>query len=363
MNSSSSANTQPSATSGPQRVKQFFKGVVVIFFAALLAVLVWFGFAQWQHYSRVLVDWGSRLDHVQQSISEHTRKNAKLAADMQVQSERYRSLIQRTAELEVRADSQAQRLIETAGSSRTDLLLAEGAYLARLASQRLYIERGTKNALALMMSIDTIFMALDHSQFLSVREALAADISRLKMVEETDIDGVFMALKVLSDQVQELEGWPSPTTREMQDQEPIQATVQSGKPSMLNATPSVLAAVSEKFFSLIRIERRNTSLPLLLDRRQELQARSAISGLVLQAQTALLLQQEGIYRTSLLEAAKAVQTFFSLNPIAQKLSQELSELARVSVVQNLPSLDRSRNAIDEVLMLRRQRSTVSEIEQ
>ena len=213
------------------------------------------------------------------------------------------------------------------------------------------------------MSIDTIFMALDHSQFLSVREALAADISRLKMVEETDIDGVFMALKVLSDQVQELEGWPSPTTREMQDQEPIQATVQSGKPSMLNATPSVLAAVSEKFFNLIRIERRNTSLPLLLDRRQELQARSAISGLVLQAQTALLLQQEGIYRTSLLEAAKAVQTFFSLNPIAQKLSQELSELARVSVVQNLPSLDRSRNAIDEVLMLRRQRSTVSEIEQ
>src|SRR5690606_12456260 len=69
---------------------------------------------------------------------------------------------------------------------------------------RILTERQTANAAALLESADAILRDFDDPALFPVRKALADDITRLRMVEPVDRDGIYLRLGALVDAVDQL---------------------------------------------------------------------------------------------------------------------------------------------------------------
>ena len=80
-------------------------------------------------------------------------------------------------------------------TTRSDWLLAEAEYLARLARQRLQTERSVKSPLALLESVDAILSQIDDPNLLVARNAVAEDITKLRLVADIDREGCILSFK------------------------------------------------------------------------------------------------------------------------------------------------------------------------
>jgi len=338
------------ADSAPRRrgklIGRFVFGLVVIVLIGSAALALWFGNQQWQEYRGLSDQRRAQLEDLDRQDKAATQSRAAFDQRLQSQQDGRALLLERFDGLQLRVDAQASRLAELGSTSRTDWLLAEAAYLARLANQRLYAERSTANPLALLASIDSIFRDLDNPQFLSVRAALVQDMASLKRFGDVDIDGLYLQLDSLGRQLQTLDTWPlakrsqtAPTAAAQRQIEPVVADA--------SAWQTV-------------VERRNLPIVPLLDDRQEGQLKVTLGRLVAQAQAALLSQRPNVFRLSLSEARRILQAHFPDHSDSRLLAQQLSLLADRPIVQPLSTIDGSLRAIDAALALRRQHLELAE---
>ena len=87
------------------------------------------------------------------------------------------------------------------GTSGEDWLLAEAEYLIRLGSQRVMMEADPEGAIALYEAADTIVRDAEGVVAFELRQALAADIVSLKGVSDLDVDGLFVKISALINQI------------------------------------------------------------------------------------------------------------------------------------------------------------------
>ena len=149
--------------------------------------------------------------------------------------------------IELRVNAQGKRLVELGSTTRSDWLLAEAEYLARLAQQRLQTERRVKSPLALLQSVDAILTQIDDPNLLQARSAVAADITSLRLTPDVDREGIYLELQALANSVEKL------LLNELaKPQEPVQQPLK--KPSQ-QSKQSVL----DEFLAIIKAQ---TSLGL-----------------------------------------------------------------------------------------------------
>lgn len=347
------------ADSAPRRrgkiIGRLVFGLVVIALASLTAFALWFGNQQWQEYRGLSDQRRAQLEDLDRQNKAATQSRAAFDQRLQSQQDGRALLLERLDGLQLRVDAQASRLAELSSTSRTDWLLAEAAYLARLANQRLYTERSTANSLALLASIDRIFRDLDNPQFLSVRAALAQDMASLKRVGDVDIDGLYLQLDSLDRQLQALDTWPLPNG----SHSVLTATAQR-QTEPVAADTTAWQTVVERFSGLLRVERRNLPIVPLLDDQQEGQLKATLGRLIAQAQAALLSQRPNVFRLSVSEAQRILREHFPDHSDSRLLAQQLNLLAERPIVQPLPTIDGSLRAIDAALALRRQHLELAE---
>ena len=82
--------------------------------------------------------------------------------------------------------------------------------------------------------------------------------------------------------------------------------------------------------------------------------RGNLQMMVEQSQVALLREEQTIYRHSLLKAEDYVARFFSYNANAEVLQQRLKALANINIIQELPQINRSFEALQALLIVRQQ---------
>ena len=336
-------------------IGRFVFGLVVIALIGSTVLALWFGNQQWQEYRGLSDQRRVQLEDLDRRDKAAAQSRASFDQRLQSQQDSRSLLLERLDGLQLRVDAQALRLAELGSTSRTDWLLAEAAYLARLANQRLYTERSTANPLALLASIDNIFRDLDNPQFLSVRAALAQDVASLKRDGAVDIDGLYLQLDSLDRQLQALDTWPLAKRSQRAPTAAAQLLVEP-----VAADTSAWQTVVERFSGLLRLERRNLPIVPLLDDRQEWQLKVTLGRLIAQAQAALLSQRPNVFRLSLSEARRILQAHFPDHSDSRLLAQQLSLLAERPIVQPLSTIDGSLRAIDAALALRRQHLELAE---
>ena len=247
--------------------------------------------------------------------------------------------------LRLMANRQAEQILVLGTATRGDWLLAEAAYLVRLANQRLQVERGVDNPLAILETVDDIFVQLNDPELLAVRSAVAVDIAALRMTEKVDREGIYLELQAISSALEMLSILEPHTDPEIAQSD--QGTEQA--PSPLAET---FERFSDKLGKLIVLQKRQQPIEPLLSQAEQTMVRQNLYLLLEQAQSALLREEQSIFNNSLNKAEILLRRYFQLNSESQALITGLQALADKSVVQDLPDISASHKAIQTALSLR-----------
>lgn len=261
--------------------------------------------------------------------------------------------------LAARLASQEALLQELAASGREDLILAEAEFLLRLANQRLLSERQPDAALVLLENSDRVFAEIDDAGLFAVRKALAQDISALRLAATVDREGLYLRLVALGEAVSKLQSLPTLTDtaapapvaaaqESFDDQEAVaEAAETAPEPPRWYARLLANARLAFQRFAqgYLTIRQLDTPMTPMLSADQELLLKHSLRLALEQAELALLREEQVVYVASLDKAEQWLQTYYQLIPESQVLIAELQALKKQEVVQILPDISGSLDAL------------------
>ena len=344
LNGKSKPSEKP--TGAASSILRTLKIILALGLIVALLAASWMGWTLWQTWALEADKSDRQLSGMQDAI-DSIQQQARLDQERQLLESQ--QLQQAVTDLQLRSNTQGRRLAELGSTTRSDWLLAEAVYLTRLANQRLQTERSTANSLALLSNVDLILQELDDPDLTPARSALAKDITALRLAGEVDVDGIYLELSSLIYSIDQLSILSLPA----QPQAGEQSSAQNAEASL--SPQSVLAGFSQKVAQLIRVRQRSQPIEPILQPEEATLIRHNIRLMLEQAQSALLREQQVIYSQSISKAQSWLAQHFQLNPSAQVLSGRLSELAKAQVVQQLPEINTSLEAIETAVVMRQSR--------
>jgi uroporphyrin-III C-methyltransferase len=279
-----------------------------------------------------------------------TTAQEKLDKQLDQQQQQSSGVERALAATEQRLNSQGKRLRNLTSTSREDWLLAEAEYLLRLANQRLLMERETEGAVALLDAADHILRDIDDMNLFAVREALAKDMAALKLAPSVDRAGLYLELAALAQQIETLD-FVQPTN-------PVLITKAQEKPEVVFSSSSD-SAVSQTVLSWqdlvmqsfqaamgklqqhISIQQHEKLPPPLLAPEHQAYLKQNLRLMLEQAQLALMREEQKVYQHSLQQASTWLHNYFTLNPQAILIAEEVDGIARQQVKQQLPNISAS----------------------
>ncbi|MEH6357965.1 MAG: uroporphyrinogen-III C-methyltransferase [Pseudomonadales bacterium] len=329
---SKTAEKTPAATA--QKTKK--SGSAIGWLALLIALLALAGVA----YGLWIQQQEKQAKGIQESRLNQSQLVDSFKSSTQVLSSQVQGFIstsenqqQRLSELQTQLQATNRQIGEVTQVSRRSWMLAEAEYLLRLANQRLLMERETVSALALLNSADQILISVAEPGLFEIRETLARETAALRAVAHLDVEGVFVKLAALSEQVESL--------ALLTPEEDVDAAQQAAEVAVTAEENSVFEAALERFNDMVIVRHRDEPLAPLLAPEQHYYIQQNLRLMLEQAQLALLQRSPGVYTRSLEKAAGWVDEYFQLNETAQALLVSLRELQQLHVDPELPNISKS----------------------
>ena len=323
---------------------------------ALFAVIVvsWFGWQQWQ----IMLADLERIEYLNVELEAHLKQansQSIITSNRELEHlENRKELSQQVINLQLQVNAQGARITELGSTTRTDWYLSEAAYLARLASQRLQTERGTKNPLALLQKVDSILVEIDEGGMLAVRAAIAADITALRLAGEIDIEGIVLELNALAVQIDELPmiqlSVNSSASNQDSDDNGLANLVVDE--SLSQRWSALIDEFTQSLGQLVQVKQRLQPIERVLSASEESVVRNNVRLLLQQAANAALREQQSIYDLSLKRAQQWLTQYFQMNSSVEVVKDRLIKLSVEQVVQELPFIDGSVNALEAFMILR-----------
>ena len=325
--------------------------MLVIVFIIGASSAGWLFWQDWQAHMRAVSSNSATISSLKSSITSAKNQFQASVEQQRHQQSQANEFANQLQNIGLRVNAQGKRLVELGSTTRSDWLLAEAEYLARLAQQRLQTERSIKSPLALLQSVDAILTQIDDPNLLQTRGAIAADITSLRLADEVDREGIYLELQALANSVEKLL-----LVELSEPQKPAQPAVASHD----NSKPTVLNQFLADLSGLVRVRQRQQPIePILLPREEQIVRRN-MQLIFEQAQISLLREEQKIYLLSLEKAQNYLQRFFQSNPTSTAVGQRIAVLQETSIVQQLPDIDQSLDAIQALLIIREQRILESE---
>ena len=323
---------------------------------ALFAVIVvsWFGWQQWQ----IMLTDLERIEYLNVELEAHLKQansQSIITSNRELEHlENRKELSQQVINLQLQVNAQGARITELGSTTRTDWYLSEAAYLARLASQRLQTERGTKNPLALLQKVDSILVEIDEGGMLAVRAAIAADITALRLAGEIDIEGIVLELNALAVQIDELPmiqlSVNSSASNQDSDDNGLANLVVDE--SLSQRWSTLIDEFTQSLGQLVQVKQRLQPIERVLSASEESVVRNNVRLLLQQAANAALREQQSIYDLSLKRAQQWLTQYFQMNSSVEVVKDRLIKLSVEQVVQELPFIDGSVNALEAFMIVR-----------
>ena len=336
-------------TTKPKSGVGFFKvlgRLVFVLFLAGISVAGWIFWQDWQQKTQNITANSLTIGSISPVVMANQQQSQISVKQSLEQQQNIFNLESQIQNLQLRINAQGARLVELGSTTRSDWLLAEAEYLARLAKQRLQTERNTKSPLALLESVDAILQQIDEPNLIEVRGAVAADITALRLVNDIDKQGVYVELNALAASIKKLVLMEVDKPLEL----PTETTQQNTSQDV-----GVLDKFLADFSGLIRVRERQSPIEPILERAEEQTVRQNLQMMLEQAQLALLREEQVIYQQSLVKAQEYLQRFFKVTASAEGISQRLQRLADTNIIQQLPSIHSSLEAVQNLLVVRQQR--------
>ena len=252
-------------------------------------------------------------------------------------------------ELQTRLTQSIQQVNAKQSNSRKDWLLAESEYLLRLANQRILMENTSQGALALLKSADKILQEADDVAIYPVRKALASDLAALEAIPTFDLEGSYLKLAALNEQVSKLRLIP------LTDKNKLPSLIQEITPESVSESwtqgiQESWAKAVDKLEKLIVIQHRDEAIEPLLSPEQTYYLQQNLHLMLEQAQLALLQKNQTVFDLSLEKATVWTSTYFEEGDAAtQALLRGLNELKALRIAPEMPDISGSLKALKTYL--------------
>ena len=323
---------------------------------AFLTVIAgsWFGWQQWQSLQSKMEEIEGLSIALNKQLQRSDSQDIAFNNRELQQAKKNQNLSQKMMDLQLQLNAQGARITELGSTTRTDWYLSEAAYLARLASQRLQTERSTKNPLALLQKVDSILVELNEVGMLAVRAAIATDIATLRLAGDIDVEGIVLELNALTAEIDQLSiiqlSVPVPDINQALDSnDSANADVNS---TLSQRWSSLVDTFSQSLGQLVQVKQRVAPIERVLSASEESIVRNNLRLLLQQAANAALREQQTIYDLSLKHAQQWVAQYFQMNSSVQVLKNRMIDLSGKQVVQQLPRIDGSVNALEAFMIIR-----------
>ncbi|SBS26796.1 Putative uroporphyrinogen-III C-methyltransferase [Marinomonas spartinae] len=271
----------------------------------------------------------SQVAQTEQQIKQQTEK---LLGEQSQQSEQIKTI--------------QKQLSRIHNNTKEDWKLAEVEYLVRLANQRVLLESDARGAIGLLSSADSILAELQDPMFFAARKAIAKDIQALKSTRHFDLQGRYLQLDALYDQVSKLPQ-REPSKAWQQDHQTSETKPQSQ--GMTDKVTGVLSEFWQSLKSLVIINYDHTPIKTLLPPTEYQQL---VTGLQLQldvAQVAMVKGESKIYQNALSRVAKAVTEHFDTK--SQQVIAFLASITSLQQVNPAPNLPLPNDSLEAMKTL------------
>ncbi len=332
------SSTPPSSSS--KRVVLLLT-LVLILLMAVLAGGAYFAWQFWQEQEARVARIESGLQQKEQKdrdlSSQASSQTKDLGQQRKALAQLQQSLEQHQKAIEQRLNAQAVRLSQLSGENRDIWMLEEARYLLRLANQRKLTSGGVEGIIGLLQSADKLLLAIDRPDIFPLRESLSKDILRLKLAPVVDREGIYLALSALVNQTEAL---PSvPYVKETPKPAPSELPLaEDDKPA------GIWSSIQQSLGQLddyIRVKQHDEPLELWVsDVQQQLVAQN-LRLMFEQAQTALLREEDAIYRESLEQAIFWLDKHYAHFEQKSALVDAIRELKKKIIVSQLPDISTS----------------------
>ncbi|MCC5881863.1 MAG: uroporphyrinogen-III C-methyltransferase [Halomonas sp.] len=220
-------------------------------------------------------------------------------------------------------------------------LHAEAAYLLRLANQRLQLERDVEGAAALLRTADARLNEADNPALLSVRRAIASELSILDGVPQVDRTGLYLALDAQQQRLAQL-----PLSRELEEI-PARSGMQEAP---AGGWQDQLSRFGQELRDLVVIRHHDEAFETLVTPEQESYLRQSARLVLEQAQLALLKEEQELYEASLDKALALIEGYYDTERSeVQAVIEQLQELQGENIQPELPDISGSQQALAEFI--------------
>lgn len=316
------------------------------------------GFLLWQELGKLRGFDASLVNQFEQQLASMQSFRAQVSADVSTIKESQTDLSSAItgvnsglSQLEVENLKLAQQLGAMKDSKQVDWMLDEMEYFTKLAQHRLELTQDARGSISLLEYSDRIAEGIKEQGIIEVRSAFAADLLKLKQAQNTDIEGVYLKMQALTEQIRDM---AVPTREYKRDMTPI-----NEKRAELDARLNRSGGVSwtEKFviawekFKLafsgaFRLQTLDEPIEPLLSPDQRVFLTQNLTLLIEQAQLGLLRRENQVYQNSLDKVLKWVDRYYrqgtSENATAKEIIQELKA---INVDPPVPNIAASIDAV------------------
>ncbi len=181
-------------------------------FAIGLAIVVlgagYLGFSLWQSINGQLAQLQSKHEILLEQLEKTDRSLSSIQALRTNEVSQWQVTFN---ELEATVISSAQRSSREANRNQDRWSLEESLTLARLAEQRLHLDKNANVSIGLLTSADTILANLDLAAVLPLRRQIATDVLALQTTPSVDVNGHYFQLDAIGSEIRKLDWLPKPS--------------------------------------------------------------------------------------------------------------------------------------------------------
>jgi uroporphyrin-3 C-methyltransferase len=258
---------------------------------------------------------------------------------------RIAALASSTASVEQRLEAEpTQRVVQ-------EWLWTEAEYLLRLANQKLTLQGDADSALLILSTVDEMLRDSGDATVLGVRDALAGEMLALRNLDYVDVPGLYVRMNNLLPLVDQL-SLRNTLVQNYSDQ----LSAQQG--ATLSADTGFGARALELLGSIFVWQEWDVAPEALLPPQQEATLKQNLRLMLEQAQLALLMAEQEVYRSSLEKGRDWMTRYFAIDAGAGRtLGQELESLAAATVATSRPDISGSLALLQQANARRAQSAT------
>ena len=258
---------------------------------------------------------------------------------------RIAALASSTASVEQRLEAEpTQRVVQ-------EWLWTEAEYLLRLANQKLTLQGDADSALLILSTVDEMLRDSGDATVLGVRDALAGEMLALRNLEYVDVPGLYVRMNNLLPLIDQLS-----LRNTLVQNYSEQLAAQQG--ATLSADTGFGVRALELLGSIFVWQEWDVAPEALLPPQQEATLKQNLRLMLEQAQLALLMAEQEVYRSSLEKGRDWMTRYFAIDAGAGRtLGQELEALAAATVATSRPDISGSLALLQQANARRAQSAT------